>query len=226
VSNENVFTTQELKELGQPRQELIQASIDAGEAEKAKKLTRQMHREFLSMHDIYRDWIASLLSFIGRHYGDDAVREALQEYFDILMQPLGLLYSDQSPRRRAQMAAAGLRGHLHAFKVEEDEEKFTFVLHPCGSGGRLALEGKYDPPCNFFKIKEAQQMTFQQQDFPVYCSHCYFQNIEPIKIIGKPLAIVVPPQNIGKEPCHAYLYKDPSYCPNEFKTIQNSGILK
>lgn len=226
MSSEKVFTEQELEELGQPRNELIQASIDAGDTEKAKKLTRQMHREFLSMHDIYRDWIACLLSFIGRRYGDDAVQEALQEYFDILMQPLGLLYSDQGPRRRVQMAAAGIRGHLHPFKVEEDEEKFTFILQPCGSGGRLALQGKYDPPCNFLRIKEAQQMTFQHHDFPVYCAHCYFQNIEPLKIIGKPLAIVVPPQNIGKEPCRTYLYKDPSYCPDIYQTIPKAGDNK
>jgi len=35
MSDDNVFTEQELKELGQPRNELIQASIDAGDPEKA-----------------------------------------------------------------------------------------------------------------------------------------------------------------------------------------------
>jgi len=226
MSKDKVFTPEELKELGQQRKELIQTSIDAGDKERAKKLTRQMHREFLSLHDIYRDWIASLLSFIGRRYGDEAVHNALQEYFDMLMQSLGKAYADQDLRRMAEMAAAGLRGHLHPFEVEEDEEKFTFVLNPCGSGGRLMVEGKYGPPCNFFKIQKAQEMTFQQQDFPVYCSHCFFQNIGPTKAGNSPLPIVVPPKQMGKEPCRAYLYKDPSRCPEEYKASSKRGSSK
>jgi len=216
MNKEKLFTEEELKELGQQRPELIQTNIDAGEKEKAKKLTRQMYREFLSMHDIYRDWIAALLSFIGRNYGDEAAGKALQESFDLLLQPLGLLYAGQNPRRRAAMVAAGIRGHLHNFEVEEDEEKFTFSMKPCGSGGRLVMEGKYGPPYNFLKIQKAQQMTFQQPDFPVYCSHCFFQNVAPIKTTGRPVAIVVPPHDFAEEPCRTYLYKDPAYCPEDY----------
>lgn len=223
MSAEKLFTPEELKELCTQRQELIQASIDAGDKEKAKKQTRQMYREFSSMHDIYRDWVAALISFVARHYGDEAAGKALEECFDLLLQPLGMLYAGQDARRRAAMVAAGIRGHLQNFTAEEDDEKFTFFMKPCGSGARLVLEGKYGPPYNFVKIKKAQDMTFQQPDFPSYCAHCFFQNTAPLKTTGKPVAIVRPPHDFEKEPCRTILYKDPEYCPDEYKKIARTG---
>jgi hypothetical protein len=38
-----------------------------------------MYVEFLGMHDLYRDWVTHLLTFIGERDGDDVLGQALQE---------------------------------------------------------------------------------------------------------------------------------------------------
>lgn len=208
MGKETVFTSQELATLGKLTVDLIQASIDAGEKEKAKKLSRRMYREFLAMHDLYRDWITALLTFIGKHYGDAVLYEALRESCAAWLKPLCDRYDNQEIRRKVDMAVAGFRGHLQAFRVEEDDEKITLIMDTCGSGGRLIQEGAYDPPRNFMKIKKAQPMTFNQPDFPVYCAHCFFQNNLPIELCGNPLFVTVPPKKIGWGPCRVYIFKE------------------
>jgi hypothetical protein len=63
MGKDSVFTKEELENLGEPRAELIEESIDSNDKESAKKLTRQMHREFLFMHNLYRDWGTCRLNF-------------------------------------------------------------------------------------------------------------------------------------------------------------------
>ena len=69
MSQERLFTDQELKEMGTPTSEAIIQAIDRGDLESAKKLSRRMHKEFQAMHDLFRDWVTALLSFVGRNTG-------------------------------------------------------------------------------------------------------------------------------------------------------------
>lgn len=207
MSQQRIFTSEELETLGKLTVELIEGAIDASEKEKAKKLSRRMHKEFLSMHDLFRDWVTGLLTFIGKRYGDSVLSEALRYSCQVWLKPLCDRYEGQEIRRRAEMLIAGFRGHLQAFTVEEDEEKIVLVLDTCGSGGRLVREGAYSPPRDFLKIQKPQPMTFGQPDFPVYCAHCYFQNCLPAELCGKPLFVTEPSKELGVEPCRVYLYK-------------------
>ena len=98
-------------------------------------------------------------------------------------------------------------GVFQPVKIEEDDEQFTITGHPCGSGERLIRDGGYEPPRNFLKIQEPQPMTFNRVDFPVYCAHCYFQNLARIEPEGAPLFVTEPPSELGKKPCRVYMYK-------------------
>jgi hypothetical protein len=69
------------------------------------------------------------------------------------------------------------------------------------------LDGAYEPPSNFLKIKKPHPMTFDRPNFPVYCTHCFFQSIAPLEPGGKPLFEIKPAQELGEEPCVFYLYK-------------------
>jgi len=207
MSEQRIFSSEELANLGKLTLELVEDAIDAGDKEKAKKLSRRMYKEFLSMHDLYRDWVTALLTFIGRRYGDSVLSEALRYGCQAWLEPLCDRYEGQDTRRKAQMMIAGLRGHLQAFTVEEDEEKVTVVLDTCGSGGRLVEEGAYSPPRDFLKIQNPQPMTFDRPDFPVYCAHCYFQNCLPAESRGEPLYVTEPSAEPGLEPCRIHLYK-------------------
>jgi len=209
------FTENELKEMGIETVNLIQQAIDVGEYEKAKKLTRRMHREFFSQHDSYINWVTSLLSYIYRRNGDKAVYEAIYESFEHLA-AVADAYRGQDLGRQAQMLAAGFRGHLISIDVQEDDEKFTLTMPLCGSGGRLIAAKSYESPKNFVKIENPQKMTFGKRNFPIYCAHCSLQDIIPMEKTGYPLWVIDIPEKVGEEPCKFHIYKDPDKIPARY----------
>ena len=151
--------------------------------------------------------------------GDEAVFDALHgslsHYANYAKE-----YRKHDVRRQVQMLAAGLRGHLNPLEIEEDDEKVTIMMKPCGSGGRAILNGYYEgPPKDFLKVKKPQIMTFGRDDFPVYCCHCAFQGIIPIETEGLPTWVTVPSEKLGEEPCKFIIYKDPDKIPAEYYEI-------
>ena len=208
MTQERLFTDEELEAMGARTLDLLQASLEAGDVDTAKKLSRRMYNEFSAMHDLYRDWLTHLFSIVGRKYGDQVLAEALEEtvtgFGRRLMSPR---YAGKSTRRKVEILLAGLRGHLEPLEVEEDDEKITVTAVNCGSGARQIKEGLYEGPEGFLKIKDPQPMTFGRPDFPVYCAHCYFQNQFSVEPDGEPLFVTQPPENVGREPCRIYVYK-------------------
>lgn len=215
MAADRVFTDEELRLLGERTLDLLSAAIDSGDREKAKKLGQRLGREFQGMHDLYLDWITGLLSFIYRRHGDEELNDALVEACTPWVKPVADLYATLDFRRRAQLFAGGLRGHMVPMKVEEDDEKITFMMQPCGSGGKMELEKAYDPPKNFAKVKKAQPMTWGMENVSVYCAHCSFQETMPIDWHGAPMVVTFPPSpdKIGLEPCRICIYKDPNRVP-------------
>ena len=207
MTKKKIFTKEELKAMGERTLDLLESSIEAGDMETAKKLSQRMYSEFLAMHDLYRDWVTDILTFIGKRYGEEVLYEALKETVGGYTARLSSRYTNKPIRRKMKILVAGLRGHLQPFKIEEDDEKFIITPQPCGSGGRLIKEGGYGPPYHFLKIEKPQPMTFNRSNFPVYCAHCYFQNITATEPGGPPLFITEPSQKLGEKPCRIYVYK-------------------
>jgi hypothetical protein len=157
------FTDEELEEMGKVTRDLILEAIDRGDLQQARELTDRMYREFLGMHDLYVYWLTATLSHVGRTFGNDALYEALRSGCDAWVTPLARRYAGKDLKTRVRMLVAGLRGHLHPLRVEEDDEKVTVYLKPCGSGGRMILNGAYKPPYDFLEIDPSQPMTFDRQ---------------------------------------------------------------
>jgi len=208
------FSNEELKEMGKRNVDALIEAIDVGDLERAKKLAQRMYQEDLAMHDGLIDWIAATLSFIGRHYGDEALSQALREGCNAWFQPIAESFAHAEARHRAKMLAKLLRGHMMPIRIEEDDEKYVFIMEPCGSGGRLVLRGKHKPPRDYFKIKKPQPMTCGKKDFPVYCAHAGILSILGIEFYGAPVFFEEPSDNIGEKPCKFYLYKDPKDAPS------------
>lgn len=210
MKNDKLFTPDELKEMGKKTNDLIDNAIDNGELEKAKRLNHRMYAESLAMHDLFTGWVTALLTFIGRHYGEEVLYQAYEETMGMPFKPLWESYSTaHDPRKRAEMMAMGLRGHCQDIDIEEDDEKLTFTMRPCGSGGRLVLKGTYKPPLNMLRIQEPQRMTQGKQNLPVYCAHAYFMALWSIRFTGVPHVLEEISDNPGYEPCKIYVYKDP-----------------
>ena len=114
------------------------------------------------------------------------------------------------------MLAAGLRSHMSPLIIKEDEEKISIGGKPCGSGGRAIQNGSYGPPKNFLTVKGPSVMTFGKHELPVYCCHCPFLDIEPIKASGYPIWVTGTPEEPGVTTCWAHIYKDKKKIPARY----------
>ncbi len=226
------FTEGELKEMTTPMLDRIIAAIDAKEYENAKALCEEMKREWPPLYDRLVHMISSLLTFIGDHYGEVQVYEALRwsgekarRSFEALVGSV----ADQTNRRQlAQNLARRIRAHCGAgieqdparFIMQEDSEKITIILHPCASGHRVWRRGDED----IGVTEMAYPWSFGIKGLPYYCCHCAVHaQMLPIERQGHPLWVYEPPKT-PQEPCIRYLYKDPLAIPEHY--YQRFGFEK
>lgn len=223
---ERLFSENELREMGKRSVDRLTEAIEAGDSEAAKRISQRMYNEFLSMHDLYRNWTTAMLSEIGRRFGD----EALDEIMTAGVKAWWLPNLDKMPQgadklpQRIKMFVAGLRGHLQPMEITEDADKIVIQMQPCGSGGRLVLEGRYDGPDSFLKVEKPQRMTYNRANFPVYCAHEPPMELVDIEKNGKPFVVVEPAAVLGKQHCSFIIYKDASKVPARY--YERLGLKK
>jgi hypothetical protein len=190
----------------------IAEHIEAGEGEAALALARALHDEALARHDRGMSRVTALLSWVGRRHGTDDLEAALTKAM------ASDLLGDASYRERALALMHFTRVHLQPFRLEEDDEKLTFLCAVCPSGGRLLREGHYDPPRSNLVVEGPRPFTYGRSELPVYCCHEPVMEKASIEATGEPLFIVEPSERLGEEPCRTYLYKDPARIPERFYT--------
>jgi hypothetical protein len=224
--NDRLFSEMEIAEMEKRTIDLLLETIEAGEKARAKKIAKRMYNEFLSMHDIYRDGSAWMFSFIGRKLGDEVLNEAMLEIMRCWWLPTLKKYpkNPEAVRGRVKMLAAGLRGHLQPLHIEEDEEKVIIQMLPCGSGGRLVLEGKYEGPDAFLRLNKPQKLTYDRPNFPVYCAHEPAMELIDIEYHGYPSVVIEPGKELGRDPCSFIIYKDPKKIPRKY--YERLGLKK
>jgi hypothetical protein len=223
---ERLFSQAELREMEKRTVDRLVEAVDAGDADKAKQIARRMYNEFLSIHDLYRDWTTALLSAIGRRFGDEVLEQIMDEGVKSWWLPNLEKLPDgpESLPQRVKMFVAGLRGHLQPLHIEEDDEKVVVQMRPCGSGGRLVLEGKYDGPDGFLTVEKPQRLTYNRANFPVYCAHEPSMELADIEKNGAPFMVVEPAVQLGKEHCSFIIYKDRSKVPAKY--YERLGLKK
>ncbi len=223
---DRLFSEAELREMEKRSVDRLTEAIEAGETEKAKQIAKRMYNEFLSMHDLYRNWTTATLSEIGKRFGDQTLEEIMTAGVKAWWTPNLEKMAEGSPtlQQRIKMFVAGLRGHLQPMHIEEDEEKVVIQMRPCGSGGRLVLEGKYEGPNAFLTIEKPQRMTYNRANFPVYCAHEPPMELVDIEKNGAPFVVVEPAAVLGKEHCSFIIYKDKSKVPAKY--YERLGLKK
>jgi hypothetical protein len=101
-------------------------------------------------------------------------------------------------------------------KVEEDDNKITFTVDTCGSGGIFRQTGKYGPPHNFPTTIDPAPLTMGRSNFPFYCQHCaVFHYKNPIEWNGTIWPVMKPGEGDDHR-CIMEFWKDPADIPEEY----------
>jgi len=202
------------REIETPTRLQVEEAIDRGDAPAAKKLLQRMEADWLRNKDYSINWITSLLSFIGRRLGEDAVEEALRDFGERFLRERRAGIADVIPEQRLEGLVRAMKANGAAVEFSEDDEKYVASFR-CGSGGKLIDDGAYEAPRDYLTLRERGPRTFGRDALPVYCAHCSVNNeIEGIEQTGVPITIEFPPEKRG-EPCVHHVYKDPARIPEE-----------
>ncbi len=212
MAETRLFTDEELRNLSASRFALAREAIKKGYKKEAERMLQNVHDEFMVVHDVLRDWLADILSEIGRQFGDEKLHDIMVKTVRNYLIPLRPLFQEGF-RECVEATAAIWRAHFSEFEITEDDEKVTFALKPCGSGGRQIRDGKYGSPCNLLRIKEPQVMTGQSRNCPVYCAHCVAMT-EAMLDWDMGCVFVVDIEDGKDNPNHLFhIYKDASRVP-------------
>ncbi|MFT4561942.1 MAG: hypothetical protein ACI9BW_001685 [Gammaproteobacteria bacterium] len=223
---ERFFTDEQLREMERRTVDRLTDAIDAGEPEQAKKIAKRMYNEFLSMHDLYRNWITATLSEVAERYGDEALEDVMMEGVRAWWKPIidSMPKEPEAMPAKIKMFVSGLHGHLQPLSIIEDDEKIEVKMRPCGSGGRLISEGKYEGPNAFHTVKDAQPLTYGRENYPVYCTHEYAMEKIDAEENGAPFVVVEPAARLGKDYCSLVVYKKSDDIP--LKYFERLGMKK
>jgi len=216
MNSKMVFTDKELTEMGTRTLDLVLEAINAGNKKKARDLAKRMYNEFNYLHDGYMFWVTGLLTYIYKKYGIDAVEEAEREAHTIEAKVVFKPPEKKDFRSRVEHLVNGLRGHLQPIIIEEDDEKVSISMKPCGSGERIIQKGGYKPGVGLARIEESHRITWGMKDFPIYCVHCPVMEMLDIENTGNFGSVHFVSEPLCQESCRFVFYKNPRDIPEKF----------
>lgn len=203
----------------EPTWERAKAAAAAGDAAEAARLIDRTVEQWRSLQDYSINWVTSLLSFIGRELGEDAVERALREFGDEFVSASQNAAWDELPAEtRARAIVRAMVANFGTCEVSEDDDKFVLSFR-CGTGGRLIDNGRYDSDGGpYLTLRERGARTFMRDGLPVYCAHCSINNeMQPVEAGRAPVTVEYPPTQAG-EPCVHHIYKDNTALPADVYT--------
>lgn len=222
-----LFSRQELTDLATPYPDRIIRHIKRREIDRALALCDEMRESRILLHDYFADSCTILWSWIGDRLGEDALEPMFRyifkqsgerQYYDVaeaqVMPHLTVSLLAKSWRAHSCFGAGE---HPAAFRVTEDQEKFTFHLEPCASGARLWRKGWYEEGKGGRLSETERSWTYNRKGFPCYCIHCPFLNeILPYESgYGMIMWPVDPPQD-KTDSCAWHVYKNPDKVPERY----------
>ncbi len=221
------FSESDLYWLSLPYPVRISRRIREKKMDEAVRLCEEMKTSQILLHDFFADSCTIMWSWVGNTMGEGAVesmfryifaQSAKRQYFDAARaQTMPHLTVDLLARSWRAHCCFGAGAHPGAFSITEDDEKFTFHLHPCASGARLWRNGRYEPGQGGRLSDEKHPWTYQRSGFPYYCIHCAFLNeILPCESAYGFLLWPVDPLLHKDDECAWHVYKDPDLIPDRY----------
>ena len=210
-----IWTDEQLAEMAKRTIDKAFDAVDEGDSEKAKELIQLMYDQFTKLHDGWMVWLTGLLTWIYERHGTEGVEDAERMAHAIEGKLVFFPPERTDFEFTVENMAKELQGHVHQYMtLEEDDEKVTMVVTPCGSGGRLLQMGAYTPEMGLACIKDPAPITFSTPDFPLYCLHCPLFGMNAIDNLGDFMFVNEPPGD-GTS-CVRYFYKDKKDIPEEY----------
>jgi hypothetical protein len=208
------LTPADIETMTVPAWEQAKAAVAAGDPARAADLIDRAATQWRSLQDYSINWVTSLLSFIGRELGEDAVERALRDFGESFVRPgRGDAWDDLPAAARAKTVARAMVANFGTCEVAEDDDKITLSFR-CGTGGRLIDEGRYDGDDPYLTLTEPGPRTFRRDALPVYCAHCSINNeIQPVEWGHAPITVEFPPTEPG-QPCIHHIYRDQAALPD------------
>jgi len=216
MTDERLFSEQELADMGARTLDLLTQAIDAGDADKAKALAQRMKNEFNYLHDGYMFWVAGLQTYIYQNYGIEAVEEAERLAHTAEAKVVFKPPEKTDLRSQVEHTASVLRGHMQPITIVETDETISLSMKPCGSGERIIQMDGYSPEVGLAKVQEPHAITWGMKDFPIYCVHCPVTEALAVENNGNFTRVKVVSEPLYHGACEYVFYKDPEDIPDEF----------
>jgi hypothetical protein len=211
------LSADEIEAMTTPTWEQAKAAVRDGDHDRAVALIDRAVGQWRSLQDYSINWITSLLSFVARELGEEAVERALRATGDEFVRPrrdTGVDWGSLPASARAKVVARAMVANFGTCGVEEDDEKISLSFR-CGTGGRLIDEGRYEGQHGYAVLRERAPRTFMRDELAVYCAHCSVNNeIQPLEWGGTPTSIEYPACGKG-DVCVHHVFKDTAAIPDE-----------
>ncbi len=194
----------------------IVGAIERSDGTRALKLIDSKEAgQYLPLHDRLVRFMADSFGWVLKRFGPDgllrfhlATAEGQRSGFEKWE---GLPAADF-----ARTTAFLLKQHMGHVAVTEDDDKFTIDQAPCGSGGRLLLNGAYSGADCLPFVEIEGPLTFGQPRIPVYCSHCAIWNgAATLRWFGRAQWVFEQPARPDGG-CRLHIYKRPDDAPPDY----------
>jgi hypothetical protein len=155
--------------------EKCQRAIEAGDKDRALEMAQAIWDEWRPLHDMFVEMSGLFATYVRDKLGEDAVEDVWRFIGESLWKPVLMqLKETGSTQLLVEVYAQFLRAHGHEFTVEVDDEKTSFIMNYCASGGMLMRDGKNEDsgrnPINIAVLKTRADWTFNRS-LSAYCAH-------------------------------------------------------
>ena len=189
----------------------ISAHAAGGSGDEAIRQWDALESYYRIHHDWWVDRVSVLLSHVYRTQGVDGLERSLRSTGRDFLLPWMPFDIQHPPRRRLRVWIETAKGNMSTIGgIEEDDEKFTITMDPCGSCGRQVAEREYPGPYDLAVIAEDHPLSFGHGGTSVYRSHvAVIHHLIPLEQRGVPWPVIHCPGPRQGGPCRTFLFKDP-----------------
>ncbi len=150
-------------------------AIEHGDRELAAREAQAIWDEWRPLHDMYVEMAGLFATYVRDKLGEAAVEDAWRVIGEKLWKPVLMHFKETgSTKLLVEVYAQFLRAHGHDFAVESDQEKTTFTMKYCASGGMLMRDGKNEGcgrhPLDVGVMNTRADWTFNRA-LSAYCVH-------------------------------------------------------